>query len=148
MKKKKLITSLAISAGLITTATISAIAITSCSVDNDYNPDTSTKIMEVIPNKEAFNKMKVAVEKMVEYMKKIEPDVGDFNASIKVDKNVFYFNQWNEINSIEMKFIFNNTNNVEKVVSYDGQIDKEQSKTITLEQAKQEIYSYFTIGFN
>lgn len=148
MKKKKLITSLAISAGLITTATISAIAITSCSADNDYNPDTSTKIMEVIPNKEAFNKMKVAVEKMVEYMKKIEPDVGDFNASIKVDKNVFYFNQWNEINSIEMKFIFNNTNNVEKVVSYDGQIDKEQSKTITLEQAKQEIYSYFTIGFN
>ena len=52
MKKTKLITSLVISVGLITTAGISTIAITSCSLENDFAPDTLTKIIEVFPNKE------------------------------------------------------------------------------------------------
>lgn len=104
--------------------------------------------MEVIPNKETFNKMKAALEKIVSFVNEKESNKGTFNASIRVDKNVFYIEEW--VDSIHgvIKFVFNDTNNVERIVTENDIVVKEQTKTITLEAAKQEILDFFTNEFN
>ena len=139
MKKTKLITSLVISAGLITTAGISAIAITSCSLENDYMPDASTKIMEVVPNKETFEKMKESLAKLLEeYNKDISNGIR-LEGTIKIYRDTFYIIQ--KINSkviSTMKFVFDKTNKVKLIID---DPNEPSSSIITIEEAKLRIYN-------
>ncbi|MDE6473286.1 MAG: hypothetical protein K2K73_02625 [Ureaplasma sp.] len=141
MKKTKLITSLVTGAGLIATAGISVIAITSCSLENDFEPDTLTKIIEVFPNKEVFDKMKAVLQKRIDILNQTQGNKLKINASIKVDKNIFYLEQSDGTVTIVEKYIFDNTDNVENILTINDYVDKKI--TITLQEAKERIYALF-----
>ncbi|MDE6473285.1 MAG: hypothetical protein K2K73_02620 [Ureaplasma sp.] len=102
-------------------------------------PDASIKIMEVVPNKETFEKMKESLAKLLEEYNKDIPNGIRLEGTIKIYRDTFYIIQ--KINSkviSTMKFVFDKTNKVKLIID---DPNEPSSSIITIEEAKLKIYN-------
>lgn len=152
MKKTKLIGIMLGSIGILTSTTAISLTLVSCgsnSKSNNYNPDKSTKIIDVVPNKEMYDILNNSYQEKIKRLNANSNEGEKVQGIFEVNKNIIFITQIEyradgSIAKFVNQYIFNDTNDVICWINSNLEIGFKKTKSLAI--AKSEIYS--KLGYN
>lgn len=143
MKKSRILATLFTTIGVVGVAVTTATVLTSCSTSSDYNPDKSTKITYIVPDKKTYDKFNNHYKKVIEGFNKNNKPGWWTKGSFTVIGNKITITQIEKrgddrepLNHI-YEYTFDKTDYVHVKITHGSNV---QEYNWTLERAKKDIY--------